>query len=367
MNSKLFTLVMLQASLLYAFASADVVGYCMYALLGFYLILKYPIKYITVKIFYILAVYVSFALLFIPVKLLDDLYLLPKLTMGLSSMVLSLYFLNDKYIMYNSVKITVFIYQFIVIFLVVYFGFEDFPSVSPLEKIFEGKSGNGITSYLIVIQIAYFILHTLVSSKGDIHLAISLFLTLGISLTTYARGSLISAVCLIIIYFTLFNRSSLFWVSLLSIFVVCSVLYYESIELFFLRYTKLSQGFSGDERLIAMNEYLRNMDIIGFLGGVDYSDTIIAEKLNNNPHNSFIRAHHNFGIFYVFSNFLLIFVAPVFFSNRSTLHFSILLVLLFRIWTEPILLPTILDLYFFLIVFGLLRHGKEKVYETDLQ
>jgi hypothetical protein len=94
------------------------------------------------------------------------------------------------------------------------------------------------------------------------------------------------------------------------------------------------------------------------INGANYDETIIDRELNGNPHNSFIRAHHNYGLLYVI--FILSTIFLCIFTNQSfkkiILYGSIMLVLVFRIWTEPILFPTILDFYFFSIFFTIYNY-----------
>ena len=78
--------------------------------------------------------------------------------------------------------------------------------------------------------------------------------------------------------------------------------------------------------------------------------TMIAE-FNNNPHMSYIRAHHIFGLYYI----MLIALVPfVLFSRVVRNHdgvglivFIAILALLLRCASEPLLFPTLFDTFFF--------------------
>ena len=365
---KVLHLTTLQLLLLFAFASADFLSYTLCGFYAIFYFFKYPFNRLNKRVAYWVIISFFTGLIFMPLNLSGDVFIIPKFLTGFFGLTLTLSMLGDKATVLASARNTVFVYQVLVLCAIVYFGFNDFPRVSPLEKVFPGKSGNGITSYLILIQTAYFFLHVQNSDSRKGSLLLSLIITFLITLSTYARGSLISAFLLLVTFYSLYSFSIRFWCILLVCVLMLSTLFYSDIELFFLRYTKLSHGFSGDERVVAMNEYMDKLDIITFFTGADYHDTIINDKLNGNPHNSFIRGHHNFGIFYIINVLLLMFIPVSIERQRSKrlIYFVLSIILLFRMWTEPILSPTILDYFFYMIYFSLLTRSKKVYYETNM-
>ena len=121
--------------------------------------------------------------------------------------------------------------------------------------------------------------------------------------------------------------------------------------------TKLGGGFYDPARATIIREYLQNMDLPGFFFGMGFDGTSIDTQFRGNPHNSFIRAHHIFGLPY-----LLVFLALpwLIFSPRRSWSATVYLflmfsVLVFRSATETIVFPTLLDVFFFAICFACLR------------
>ncbi|MDO9027820.1 MAG: hypothetical protein Q7U68_03050, partial [Candidatus Roizmanbacteria bacterium] len=119
--------------------------------------------------------------------------------------------------------------------------------------------------------------------------------------------------------------------------------------------TKLGSGLYDATRDQMMTDYVNQIDGTSLLIGADYQGTSIAQDYNNNPHSSYIRAHHIFGIFYL----LLMILMPVVTIWRghvlSVKLFSglMLVLILLRSATEPLIFATIFDLFYFSICFVL--------------
>jgi len=350
----------LQILIIFAFASASIYVYSFCLLYLFLYIVIHNKKCINRNILIPITVYITLVFLMTFFKLCSDPSIFIKSFVALFGFYCALLLLDDFDSLYYSSLISLIIFQLFVIFNIFIYGFENFPNESPLEKIFNGKSGNGITSNMIVLQIHYFFLHILKDNKFNFSLFFTILLTLLISMSTYARGSLVSSFALLMIFFFGFGFSVKKLLFLVVVITLVVTLDTEMFLDFFNRYTKLSQGFSDHDRIAALTQYLRKIDLLTFFYGADYNDTIIVQTLNGNPHNSFIRAHHNYGIFYIFYVIGIIFISV--FNTKSIhkvfLYSALSSVLIFRLWTEPVLFPTIFDFYFFSMFFSVIIYEK---------
>tara|TARA_B110001450_G_scaffold164880_1_gene153753 strand:+ start:483 stop:908 length:426 start_codon:yes stop_codon:yes gene_type:complete len=125
--------------------------------------------------------------------------------------------------------------------------------------------------------------------------------------------------------------------------------------------TKLSVGLVDENRLEILSIYLENLDAFGAIFGGSYSGTLIASEYSGNPHISFIRTHYLFGLLpmlaYIVSPVLIIFLVRDRKAKFVLLGFITLVWL--RVLSEPILFPTVLDFFYFLIFFSALRYDRE--------
>jgi hypothetical protein len=255
---------------------------------------------------------------------------------------LDMYLVSSRYSLY-------FIQLAILIFL--YFsGLNDFP----LENIIPDSSSNGVTSYLIILQANYCIANYFLRRKtGWASSLVSLF----ICIVGYGRGSILAAGMLTIlcIFFSLLvrNRKSILVDIIFAFIVIISFFYFFGEEIYLLleSYTKIGSGLYDEARAQILTEYLNKIDIFSLIFGADYSGTSIESEFYGNPHISFIRAHHFFGFPYL----ILIFLMPIYLickknpGSIQTFGYAVLLVIMFRSLTEPILFPTFFDFFYFSI------------------
>jgi hypothetical protein len=122
--------------------------------------------------------------------------------------------------------------------------------------------------------------------------------------------------------------------------------------------TKLREGLVDVYRLEILHQYLNKLDGWTLLVGADYSDTVIASQYDGNPHISFVRTHAYFGLTGIF----LVLTSPLWIifsrkSRRDRLVFSCFISLaILRAISEPILFPTLLDLFYFICFFIFWRY-----------
>ena len=114
--------------------------------------------------------------------------------------------------------------------------------------------------------------------------------------------------------------------------------------------TKIGSGLYDNNRAHINSEYLGLLerDGLAIIAGGDYRGTSIETEYNGNPHNSYIRAHNIFGLPYLFVMLLF----PLLLSRGQRFGdrvygLILIAVMLFRAATEPILFPSLFDLFFF--------------------
>lgn len=228
----------------------------------------------------------------------------------------------------------------------------------PFEDFLKGSgSSNVVTSFLILIQCSYSVVVFIYLRKLS---WVTLLFTTVICFMAYGRGSIVASFLLIFLFIVvwLFLRRLSFGglarVALMILFLVITYLIFgDEIYEFMLANTKLGSGFVDDSRLSMIDDYLASLNGISIVTGSSYEGTVINKYFDGNPHNSFIRAHHMLGIFYVvFLLSLMVFAVVV---QRRFLNFifigGVLLIMMFRAFSEPVIFLTPLDFYFYIVMF----------------
>jgi hypothetical protein len=229
----------------------------------------------------------------------------------------------------------------------------------PLEGLFEHSSSNGITSCLIVLQVNYSAIQYLVRRKSSL---ITALLTLAICIIGYGRGSILasSAIVATNLLFSASWRSYRAAAGALCVLAVGAVLllaYGRDVVLFVQENTKIGAGLYDEARARMISEYTGRIHAGTLMAGADYRGTVIESEFGGNPHNSYIRAHHLFGLPYILAMILL----PCLMVSRGhsfpAVAFTgcMIFILFVRCATEPILFPTPFDFYYFAICFALSR------------
>ncbi|WII71822.1 hypothetical protein QJS83_15265 [Bdellovibrio sp. 22V] len=232
------------------------------------------------------------------------------------------------------------------------------PASDPLSSLVGGSSANGITSYLIILQACYNALHF--HYKRTLPSWAQNFLTLFICYVGFGRGSILASLMLLSINFfygLAFDKAKR-WVYL-AVVIFGSFLIVKRFDsiLALIMNTNLARGFYDQPRIEMWIDYYRRLTPMDLILGGDFKGSIIGDFYSGNPHNSFIRAHGKFGIVYV----ILLLASPfvVFLKNkvnRNSLYLLItLLVIFFRAMTEPVLFPTLIDLFYFATLYAIVR------------
>ncbi|MCG3189242.1 MAG: hypothetical protein LKCHEGNO_01533 [Burkholderiaceae bacterium] len=243
------------------------------------------------------------------------------------------------------------------IFLVTYLLTSDLTAL-PLENLLEDTSSNGITAALVLLQVNHSTLRFLLARRTSIATST---ITLAICIAGYGRGSIIAALMILAInLFALVSWRSAGAVVLgmfLAVVIAASAVRTiggEAVE-FIELHTKIGAGLEDEPRQRMIDDYLEQIDGATAFSGASYRGTSIESDFNGNPHNSYIRAHHLFGLPYLVV--MLIFPLLIPWRRHSwpvvAYSASALLVLLMRSFTEPVLFATLLDVFFFGIWFSL--------------
>jgi hypothetical protein len=143
-----------------------------------------------------------------------------------------------------------------------------------------------------------------------------------------------------------------YFVVCMLVCIICFLIYYffydleilfnSSFEAFF----KKGVNYGEDPRNDMLWHYLSKIDFFNFFFGYDYMNDAYYEAWEFNPHNSFIRLHSSFGIFFFISMCLIVYRLFNLF-RRFFLFFIIVIFLLLRAWIDAILFWGYYDFIFF--------------------
>ncbi len=270
------------------------------------------------------------------------------------SILLALVFLKDTNILYVYTAVRYLLFVFIGVTLIyLYVTYGKYPVGYKLEYMINDKvSANGVTSFLNIILGVYTALKFKLFKK---HTLIASLFVLYIAIEGYGRGSIIFALGMIFInIFFIYGMSSfrgkfLIAASLVGLLTIASPYIYEVYQT-----TKLATGFE-TPRITMLKQYIDKINVYSFFFGASYEGTIIASKFHNNPHITYVRTHHIFGIFYIFALMFLIGKQLLYTikhpSTTNTGIFLIVLNVLIRNISEPLFFPTLFDSLFLVMLF----------------
>ncbi|MFD2229739.1 hypothetical protein [Alkalimarinus sediminis] len=253
-------------------------------------------------------------------------------------------------------------WSFVTFSLIVYYYNRDLSE--PFSGLVEGSSTNGIPSYLIVLQIVYSLTYYIVNKRLPV---VAVLFTILIAIFGIGRGSIYTAVLIMLcsvslnFYIDFMTRRYRSVSMVLVVFIVLFLFVVINIDVFvgYLEArTKALQGLNDPYRNRILYEYVSLMSWWQVLIGGEYQGTVISSLYEGNPHISFIRSHAYLGLFYT----LAIILSPllfIFYTKRlidSLVFLSFTSILLLRSLSEPILFPTALDLFYYLIFFMYFRN-----------
>lgn len=253
-------------------------------------------------------------------------------------------------------------FSYVLFAFLVYYLYRDL--AEPFSRLVEGSSTNGIPSYLIVVQVLYSLVYYTVHKRLP---ALSSLLTLIVALLGIGRGSIY--VSLMIVVASIFINLIIDVISgkyfsiivLLSALVVGFGFILLNLDVLFAFLevrTKALHGIVDPYRNRIMIEYISSVKWWQVFVGGEFKDTVISSLYDNNPHIAFIRSHAYMGIFYT----IFVLLSPLIFLLKtrsyldSVVFFVFSLFLLLRAFSEPILFPTALDFFYYLIFCFYFRH-----------
>lgn len=232
-----------------------------------------------------------------------------------------------------------------------------FDKPEPFSQLIEGSSQNGIPSYLVLITISYFACSVIIKDSVPL---LAILAGCVISFFGEGRGSiLVSFLVLAIGFFYVVvrkkNSKSKKFLIYVSFSCIIPALIYYAADAYDMLVTgsKLSVGLSDSHRLNILSDYLSKLSESAYnvIVGRGYTNTIIEQKYNGNPHISFIRLHSFFGLLsliVVFSPFIFLLKGI---NTKSLVLAGLAMAALLRAATEPVLFPGLLDFFFFLMFF----------------
>lgn len=246
-------------------------------------------------------------------------------------------------------------------------------AAEPLGELIPGSSTNGLPSYLIVVQIALSISVFLEKNKLPI---LSALATLVVAMFGLGRGSIV--VAFLVLLFSFFvnyfvvasgakkNILVRLFLGIVFLSVVLGVVGYAGyfgLMDEWVEGSKFSAGVLDPHRGYMLADYLGKLDAWSLLFGADYSGTSIENIYGGNPHNSYIRLHSYYGIF----GLLVVVLSPfaIFATNKNfackRVVFVLVLLVLIRAVTEPILFPTLLDFFYVLYFLVFWKHAPSRL------
>ena len=316
------------------------------------------LKNITRTEYGILSTYVGVLVLILPVSASRAPTALWHFVVAVSGMLYSLVVIRNPQIYLKAVRYTLIVYQVVLLGVISQNGFFN----HPFEDLVGEGSANGITSYLIAVQSAYFVAKISVSGTPSIFTNVA---SVYLCLAGYNRGSIVASFALFLLSVISIVQRSIGgrrYLVVLILFIVAGIIgvggFVDDAGVFLSSNTKLSQGLYDDSRAEINRQYLQSLNFGRFIAGSDYKDTIIETHFFRNPHNSFIRAHYIFGILYL----MVVLAIPIIVAFKSGLPIGVVIlgvigifVMLFRASTEPIIFPTVLDVFYYGSCFILLH------------
>ena len=218
---------------------------------------------------------------------------------------------------------------------------------SVYENLINGVSSNGVTMFCTSMLTA------LVLIKNDIKKLIIFplaVINILISFLAYGRAGIICSIGLfgLLIFRYVKAWYAIVWLLALSvgIFIISPEYLIDLIDK-----TKLGSGLFDSHRYIVYASYFEELSWVSAVKGSDYP-SYVYEFLNGNPHSSFIRAHHLFGIPALLLFAYILLIGGV---RLGRYGFFLILLLMLRGGVEAFLFVHAFD---FLLFFTILRSGR---------
>ncbi|BAP80150.1 hypothetical protein MT1_2975 [Pseudomonas sp. MT-1] len=255
-------------------------------------------------------------------------------------------------------------WAFAIFSFAVYFVYRSQPE--PFSELVQGASANGIPSYLIVLQVTYSLVSYVKYKRLPLFSALC---TLLIAVLGVGRGSIYISVLIFLLSFVsnafldaqVRRYRSLIVLSIFGLIFLALFIYnFDELYTYIEGRTKALQGINDPHRARILIEYIFSISWWQIVVGGKYEGTVIQSTFGDNPHISYIRAHAYFGFYYT----ALVLVSPFLLLNYraitgSLVFFSFTALLMLRALSEPILFPTVMDFFYYLILWVFLKKKSE--------
>lgn len=257
---------------------------------------------------------------------------LPSLIIGINVFLIALIF-NDN-LAFKSIYYLLFIINFFIIFKWYQSGYLSWFG----DELMPGRSRNIVSAYLIIFQIYYFLLCEINSKKVNSFLS---FFTFVNCVLLFGRTGI--ALGFILLLFSVYKSyGKAFFIFLLSLGAVFS----GSIYIYIFTQTNFERGLDSP-RAALFREYFMGINEYELFFGRNITQCCsLITSYGDNPHNSFLLGHSQFGIMHTIIFFIIFLV--VILSKKIELIFLMVL-LYFRYSFDAIGMFSVFDIPIFLI------------------
>jgi hypothetical protein len=231
-----------------------------------------------------------------------------------------------------------------------------------LSEFFIGSSENVVSSWLIISSAAMMAARY---SECKRIIFVPFIVTVIISVSLYTRASI--AVSFGLLLFSIYARFGIGRVILVIGFLGAPILFYLrdffSVIIDIISHTKFSSGGLESPRWNMWSAYIRDLNALSLLIGVDVSSIPEIHRYSDNPHSSFIRFHSMFGIFPLIAG---TFVLLIFCVRCKLLYIAMLFFILIRASTDTILVGVVFDVFLMIVVTSAFRDPARSIIKCNI-
>jgi|GEM_PF-4363532 len=254
-------------------------------------------------------------------------------------------------------KVTRLSFYALIIFYFYFFYSSIKYGISPqdVNNFFLESSRNSVSTVAILFQVFYSAAYYRENNKLP---NITVIATMVICFISFGRtGIALGGLLVIVTYCSNFWSSRLMFKVLFFMFlflgVVVAFQFFDEMQTFIINQTNFSSGLDSP-RFNMIKDYWASLDFFSFFAGTELSSIPIINKYNNNPHNSIIYGHSQYGIFYIIfilSLFLML-AKKKLYSTGGWVYIVFVFIFFVRIFADKISLPGIFDYIFFYLFFA---------------
>lgn len=259
------------------------------------------------------------------------------------------------------VTLSLFVLTFFYLFFI-YSGTKHGFQPNDINNYFIESSRNAVSTVALLFQILYSATYYRARNKLP---KITPIITLLIAIFSYGRsGIALSALLVMISFASVFWHSKalykLFFLFLVLALSVLLLQYIEAIKYVIFTETNFSSGLD-TPRTQMIREYIARLDLSSIILGKDLSTIAIINQYNNNPHNSVIYGHSQYGVFYIvlLLGLSLIIIRRTLFRKGGIIYAALIFIFFIRILSDKISLPGVFDYIFYYIFYVIYFDNKK--------